>query len=81
MASKSFTEIVGNASKSLTAITSVVSVMKEKTVVAFRCNTRGCERVTYPMIAVTLLAFALVLLAVAVGTPGWVEVSQVQHKD
>lgn len=55
--------------------------MKEKTVVAFRCNTRGCERVTYPMIAVTLLAFALVLLAVAVGTPGWVEVSQVQHKD
>ena len=63
------------ASKSLTAVTSFVSVAAEKTVVALRCNTRGFEKVTYPVLGIIAMASALALFAVAAGTPVWVQVS------
>ena len=63
------------ASQSLTAVASVVSVMKEKTVIALRINTRGCERVFYPMIVIVICCLSVACLAVAAGTPGWVKVS------
>lgn len=62
------------ASKSLTAVTSFVSVAAEKTVIAMRCNTRGFEKVTFPVLAIIAMAGALALLAVAAGTPVWVQV-------
>ena len=63
------------ASHSLTAVASVVSVVKEKTIIALKINTRGCERVFYPMIVIVVSCLSLALLAVAAGTPAWVEVS------
>lgn len=62
------------ASKSLTAVTSFVSVAAEKTVIAMRCNTRGFEKVTFPVLAIIAMAGTLALLAVAAGTPVWVQV-------
>lgn len=67
---------VNMASKSLTALPSIVSVAAEKTVVALRCNTRGFEKVAYPILAIMAMTTALVLLAVAAGTPMWVQVRE-----
>ncbi len=63
------------ASKSMTAVTSVVSVVREETVIALRCNTRGTEQITLPLIAIPLMVVSIVLMAVGVGLPEWVEVS------
>ena len=65
------------ASKSLTALPSVVSIVAEKTVVALRCHTRGFEKVLWPILAIILTAGALICFAVAAGTPMWVQVSSV----
>ena len=62
------------ASKSFTALPSVVSVYAEKTAVQMRCYSRGFEKVTWPIVAIVIDAVALVCLAVAAGTPMWVEV-------
>lgn len=69
------------ASQSLTAVASVVSVMKEKTVIALRINTRGCERVFYPMLIIVLCCLCIACLAVAAGTPAWAEVNALQDSD
>jgi len=63
------------ASKSLTALPSVVSVVAEKTVVAMRCHTRGFEKVFWPIVCIILTSIALICFAVAAGTPTWVQVS------
>ena len=63
------------ASKSLTALPSVVSVAAEKTVIALRCHTRGFEKVFWPIMSIILTSLALVCFAVAAGTPMWVQVS------
>lgn len=62
------------AAKSFTALPSVVSVYAEKTAVQMRCYSRGFEKVTWPIVAIVIDAVALVCLAVAAGTPMWVEV-------
>ena len=64
------------ASKSLTALPSVISVMAEKTVIAMKCHTRGFEKVIWPVIAIILTSLSLVCLAVAAGTSVWIEVSK-----
>ncbi len=63
------------ASKSLTALPSVISIVAEKTVVALRCHTRGFEKVFWPILGIVLSVSALVCFAVAAGTPMWVQVS------
>ncbi|XP_064388808.1 uncharacterized protein LOC135336864 [Halichondria panicea] len=63
------------ASKSLTALPSVVSIVAEKTVVALRCHTRGFEKVLWPILAIILTAGALICFAVAAGTPMWVQIN------
>ena len=68
------------ASKSFTALPSVVSVYAEKTAVQMRCYSRGFEKVTWPIVAIVVDAVALVCLAVAAGTPMWVEVCIVLNK-
>ena len=67
---------VNMASKSLTALPSIVSLAAEKTVVAMRCNTRGFEKVIYPILGIMAMTTALILLAVAAGTPMWVQVCE-----
>ena len=62
------------ASKSFTALPSVVSIYAEKTAVQMRCYSRGFEKITWPIVAIMIDALALVSLAVAAGTPMWVEV-------
>ena len=62
------------ASKSLTAVASVISVVKDKTVIALRCHTRGCERVTYPILVIAIMCVGITFLAVAAILPAWVEV-------
>ena len=62
------------ASKSLTALPSVVSVMAEKSVVAMRCHTRGFEKVLWPIVSIVLTSLAFVCYVVAAGTPMWVQV-------
>ena len=64
------------ASKSLTALPSVVSIVAEKTVVALRCHTRGFEKIFWPVLSIILTVGALVCYAVAAGTPMWVQVSK-----
>ena len=68
------------ASKSFTALPSVVSVYAEKTAVQMRCYSRGFEKVTWPIVAIVIDALALVCLAVAAGTPMWVEVCMYSSK-
>ena len=53
------------SSKSLTAVTSFVSVIREKTVFVLRLNIRGCQRVAAPItiIVCSLLALALFIAA------------------
>lgn len=63
------------ASKSMTAVTSVVSVVKEETVIALRCNTRGTEQIALPLVAIPIMVIAIILLCVGVALPFWVEVS------
>ena len=62
------------AAKSFTALPSVVSVYAEKTAVQMRCYSRGFEKVTWPIVAIVIDVIAVVSLAVAAGTPNWVEV-------
>ena len=62
------------ASKSFTALPSVVSIYAEKTAVQMRCYSRGFEKITWPIVAMVIDALALVSLAVAAGMPMWVEV-------
>jgi hypothetical protein len=62
------------AAKSFTALPSVVSVYAEKTAVQMRCYSRGFEKVTWPIVAIVIDVIAVVSLAVAAGTPMWVEV-------
>lgn len=75
MASRSLTALGDKAEQSLAAVTSFVSVVHEKTVVAFRCNKRGCERVIHPMLVLAVMVSSITLVAVATGTRVWVEVS------
>ena len=75
MASRSLTALGDKAERSLAAVTSLVSVVHEKTVVAFRCNKRGCERVIHPMLVLAIIVGSIALVAVATGTRVWVEVS------
>ena len=62
------------ASKSFTALPSVVSVAAERTYVALRCNKRGFEKVTWPVVAIVLTALSFALFAVAAGTEAWTTV-------
>ena len=64
----------GLASKSLTAVTSVVSVFREETVIALRCNTRGTEQIILPLISIPVMVAAVVFLAAGSALPLWVEV-------
>ena len=68
------------ASKSFTALPSVVSVYAEKTAVQMRCYSRGFEKVTWPVVAIVVDVLALVCLAVAAGTPMWVEVWRMKSR-
>lgn len=65
------------ASKSFTALPSVVSVFAEKTAVEMRCYSRGFEKIAWPIVAIVIDILALVCLVVAAGTPMWVEVKLV----
>ena len=65
------------AAKSFTALPSVVSVYAEKTAVQMRCYSRGFEKIAWPIVAMVIDAIAVVCLAVAAGTPNWVEVHNV----
>ncbi len=64
-----FTSMAELASKSMTAVTSVVTVVREETVIALRCNTRGTEQIALPLMATPLMVIAIVLIAVGVGLP------------
>lgn len=75
MASRSLTALGDKAERSLATVTSLVSVVHEKTVVAFRCNKRGCERVIHPMLVLAVMVASIALVGVATGTQVWVEVS------
>ena len=75
-ASRSFTALGKGAER----VTSLISIVHERTMVAFSCNTRGCERVVYPMIIIIVVFASIVLLAVATGTQAWVEVSACTYR-
>lgn len=69
------------ASKSFTALPSVVSVAAERTYVALRCNKRGFEKVTWPVVAIVLTALSFALFAVAAGTEAWTTITVVNGTD
>ena len=56
------------------AMPSMVSLMKEKTIPYLKCHSRGFEKVIWPIACIALLVISIVLLAVACGTPHWLQV-------
>ena len=65
---------------SASALPSMVSLMREKTVTYLKCHSRGFEKVTWPIACIGLLIMSIVLLATACGTQNWMEVGiQLMH--
>ena len=62
------------SSKSLTAVTSFVSVIRERTVFVLRLNVRGCQRVAAPIAIIVCYLLALALFTAAGATDDMVKV-------
>lgn len=65
------------ASRSLTAVTSFVSVMKEKTVVVLKLNVKGCQRVGLPIAIIVACFLTAGLLVAAAATDRMILVGSV----
>ena len=64
------------ASKSLTAVTSFVSVIRERTVFVLRLNVKGCQRVAVPIIIIVSCLMAVGLFIAAGATDQMIKVRQ-----
>ena len=62
------------SSKSLTAVTSFVSVIREKTVFVLRLNVRGSQRVAVPIVVIVCCVVAVGLFVAAGATDEMVKV-------
>lgn len=65
------------ASRSLIAVTSFVSVMKEKTVVVLKLNVKGCQRVGLPIAIIVACFLTAGLLVAAAATDRMIQVGSV----
>ena len=63
------------SSKSLTAVTSFVSVIRDKTVFVLRLNVKGCQRVAVPIAMIVSYLLAVGLLVAAGATDQMIRVS------
>lgn len=66
------------SSKSLTAVTSFVSVIRDKTVFVLRLNVKGCQRVAVPIAMIVCYLLAVGLLVASGATDQMIKVSE-QH--
>ena len=62
------------SSKSLTAVTSFVSVIREKTVFVLRLNIKGCQRVAVPIAIIVSCLLSIGLFVAAGATDQMVKV-------
>lgn len=62
------------AMASTSALPSVVTLMRERTVSYMKCHSRGFEKVIWPIVCIAALVCSILLLAVACGTQNWVQV-------
>lgn len=67
------------SSKSLTAVTSFVSVIRDKTVFVLRLNVKGCQRVAVPIAMIVSYLLAVGLFIAAGATDQMVKVGSQEH--
>ena len=64
------------SSKSLTAVTSFVSVIREKTVFVLRLNIKGCQRVAAPIAIIVSCLLSIGLFITAGATDQMIKVQR-----
>ena len=68
-----------SSSRSLTAVTSFVDVVREKTVLVLKLNVKGCQRVAVPIAIFVCCLLANGLLVAAAATNQMVQVARLKR--